>query len=253
MFIDNAISDYLKDIDDHIYTKEEIEDMVDKIIKDAQLDDYYNGIRFTTDNNDDMGSYNFLSKIIKIYYEHVIWIAEDDFDELGLTKNRNAFINLSILETLFHEITHVIQNFIITESDWPLAPLLRLDVLYFNEHIVSDEDYTRYHDYFLYERDANATALEHLLYIIRRYVKDDEIFECFKERLHSFMVEGYSKDGDIVTSPIEFIFKNLYKLDVPCVQNMDLYDRMKLGFIVSKEEYDRYINNRNRIILAKLS
>lgn len=253
MVMENAISSYLKKINDHIYTKDEIEAMVESIIKVSELEDYYKGIRFTMDNNDDIGSYNFLSKLIKIYYDHVIWIAEDDFDELGLEENRIAFINLSILETLFHEITHVIQNYIAFESDWALAPLVRLDIIYFNEHIVSDENYTKYHDLFLYERDANVTALEHVLYIIRRYVKDDAIFECFKERLHGFLIEGYSKEDDTITSPMEFVFKELYGLEIPCVHNMDLYDRMKLGFMITKEEYDRYVNNKNRIILAKLS
>lgn len=253
MVIMESISSYLEAIKDHIYTIDELKMMVESIIQESELDDYYSDIEFTMQSNADIGSYNFASKIIKLFYEHIIWIAEDDFDELKLNKNKIAFINLSILEALFHEITHVIQNYIAFESNWALAPLVRLDIICFNEHVVSDEDYTKYHDFFLYERDANATALEHVLYIIRKYVHDDDIFECFKERLHGFLIDGYSKEENQIISPIEFVFKELYKLEVPCVHNMDLYDRIKLGFMITKEEYDRYINNKNKIILAKLS
>lgn len=246
-----GISEYLGKLNHHIFSIEELKNMTYKLIEYIEIEDYFSGISFIIENNTDLGTYNFMTKEMKLHRKHLIWTAEDDFANSHLTNNRIAFINLSILEALFHEICHAIQNYVAFDANWPLSPLLKLDIVSFYNHTVSDEDYDKYHDAFLYEREANTTAIENILCIIKQYLQDDELYEYFRDRLHGFMIESYQKDGEKIISPIELIYTNIYGLEPPCVHNMDLYDRIKLGFAVSKEEYEQYIRNKNEMILAK--
>lgn len=250
MFLE-VISKYLGRLNEHILSVEELKDITYTLVENFELKDYFSGIEFNIPNNTDLGTYNFITKKMRLHRKHLIWMAEDDYKRSKLTSNRITFINLSILEALFHEMVHAMQNYIAFDANWTLSPLLKMDIVSFYNHTVSDEDYDAYHNAFPYERDANATAIEYILYIIQNYVHDDELYEYFKNRLHGFMIEHYQKDGDNITSPIEFVYTDIYGLAVPCVHNMDLYDRIKLGFNVSAEEYDQYIRNKNEMILAK--
>lgn len=250
MYIYEGMDEYLNKLNGHIFSREEIEDIAYLLIDFIEIDDYVSDIIFDVPGID-FGTYNFYTKEIKFSYDNLVQIGDIDYKSSSLTDNRNAFINMTMLQTLFHEILHAMQNYIAFNTDWPLAPLLKLDIVYFDDHTISDEDYDRYHDLFLIEREANITALENILSIIKKHLKDEELYEYFKNRLDGFMIDCYYKDGDTVTSPIEFVYGDLYGLEAPCVHNMDLYDRIKLGFKISVSEYDQFIKDKDNLILAK--
>ena len=245
-----GIKKYIKDIDKHIYTKEEIRDMAYELVSFAELDDYFEDLIFSSDDNNNLGSYNYSTKIIKFKYDDILEIAKNDFEN-GIGNDEIVFTNLCLLEALFHEMMHVIQNHVAFATDWPLSVLVKIDILLFADHTISDEEYDEFHDFFMIEREAMISALENILLIIRYYVKNSETYELFKGRLEAFIRQGYAKIDGKVISPMEYVYQNIYDLEPPVISNMALYDRMKLGFPISVKEYNKYLASTKGMSILK--
>ena len=249
MIFINTSDNFHGNLNDHILSKNEIEAYVFNIINKYGLDYYITDVEFIDDNNN-LGSYSFDTAIIKINIPKIIEEAKRLYEENKIDKNPILFINLNILEATLHEVMHGIQNYHLNESNIAYNILYAREIAYTN--IISDELYDKYYYLFSYERDAIITSIENILQIIKTHYPDNErTFTYFLSNLYRYLVLGYTVDLYNIKSPAEKLSEELYHDSTPILSNIDLYDRMKLGYQVSYRKYKNFKRNKVRKILSK--
>lgn len=235
----------LKKINTKVFSEKDIKEYIDTLVDYMELNNYYKGTRFVKGDRP-LATYSFNTLLIKIHLYQLLKIANTDYLYYKYQCQKPLFINLAILETVYHEVIHIFQNYVFKESDFPLRQLFGNDIMYLNSLDSKDNTYTNYHDFFVIERDANIAAVENILRIIKVYIDSPLLFDLYMERLKSFLIIGYD-----TTSPIEKIYKDLYYMDPPIIENVDLYDRIRLGFQLSDKELECWNNSQHKIILEK--
>lgn len=253
MIIAVLLNKIIPKINKEILSKELIEEYVSSLIDYLELYEFYNGIIFVPRNFSDLASYNFHTLKVKINIDRIIKEANLRYHFTNLSNKKIVFINLAILEALYHEVIHIFQNYVLTCTDWGFAELFKKDVYYLNNLDETEETnklYSNYHDLFVIERDANITSFENILHIIIENLHDEDLKEYFLRVLSSALMYGYDFNGSS-TSPMKTIFEELYLEDTPVVENLDLYDRIKYGFQINKKEYKWFKKNNKGLILSK--
>ena len=146
----------------------------------------------------------------------------------------------------------MVQNHLITESNLPIASVFRSELeLFGNDNEYLMKYYQQHYSSFIFEREANICSTENILRIIIDHCYDEHIYKHYFELLKSELLSGYEKSVLSVYSPIERIYDDLIKLKTPEIDDISLYDRIKLGFQVSKRDYEEFANNIDSIILSK--
>ena len=166
--------------------------------------------------------------------------------------HRESMINLFILKTLIHEITHIYHNYLISECDNDIAKVFYVELEYFqtDSDLVSDQYQTHYNK-LIFERDANISAIENILRIIKKYINDPKLYEYYLNTLKEYLLAGYEEDGDKIISPIEVVYRDLLQQGMIEADNIDLYDRIKLGFQVSDDDMRYFVENIDAIVKTK--
>lgn len=240
----------LTNINNHIYTELELKKYIYALIDYLEVKNYFRGVLFNNPNVKGLATYSFKTKKIKINYNLIINEAKKEYTNSGLQSKRITFINLELLQAIYHEVMHVIHNYMAFDSDYPIGYLYLVDIKALNETNISDEEYMQIHDLMLIEREANITSLENILIIIKKYIKDNKLFCYYLNKLRDFMLDGYQIDKEII-SPMEYLYKEIYHLEVPHIGNIDLYDKIKLGIPINKNDLRTYMNKETYIILKK--
>lgn len=229
-----------RDIDLVIYS------IQDKTIK---KDTNYKNDPYVIENSSKiLSTYSFFDKVMKIDFDNIINEAyeyfDNDEDELTL------FINMCIIECLIHEIVHVYQNYAIHETNYSLYQLMALELSRFE--IMDDQEYDKFYNTFIFEREAIITTYEALMMISKVFLQNDALFEYYKDCLSKVLLGGYKvKKSRKVTSPLEIKYKQLFKKSVPEVASLDIYETLKFGFPVTYQEYCNFQKNNSEIILRK--
>lgn len=242
----------LRKIEDHVFTEDEIKKYIYDLINYLELNDYFRGVLFNSVKLNGLASYSFKTKKIKISLELIEKEAVLEYENANFSKKLIAFINLELLQAIYHEITHVIHNYMAFDANLSIGYLFYVDIVTLNNSDISDEEYDRIHDLMVIERDANITSIENILLIIKKYLKSDKLYAYYEEKLKTFMLDGYSNDETVI-SPIEFLYDEIYHLELPNVDNIDLYERMKLGLPLKKKDIKTFMNNGGHIISKKIS
>lgn len=253
MIIAVLLNKIIPKINKEILSKELIEEYVTSLIDYLELYEFYSGIIFVPKNFSDLASYNFHTLKIRMNINRIIKEANLRYHFTKLSDKKILFINLAILEALYHEVIHIFQNYVLTCTNWGFAELFKKDVHYLNSLDETDEAtkiYSNYHDLFVIERDANITSFENILHIVIENLNDEELKQYFLEVLSSSLMYGYDFNGSS-TSPLKTIFEELYLEDAPNVENLDLYDKIKYGFQIGKSEYKWFKKNSKGLILSK--
>lgn len=242
----------LTNIEKHIYSELEIKKYIYALVDYLEVNAYFRGVIFNSPNTKGLATYSFKSQKIKINYELILKEAISEYGNAKMSKKIIPFINLEILQVIYHEVMHIIHNYMAFDAEYPIGYLYLVDIASLNSLDINDEEYMRIHDLMVIEREANINSLENILIIIKKYLHDDKLFEYYLDKLRDFMLEGYQVDKEVI-SPMEYLYKEVYHLEVPIVSNIDLYDKIKLGLPISKNNLRTYTNKERDIIIKKIT
>lgn len=250
MFLAIDAHHILSNIEEHVLIDKEIKAYIYALVNFLGLNSYFKGVIIKSLEEKALATYSFETFKIKMDSEFIKKMAISEYEHSDLRKTIIAFINLEILQAIYHEVTHIVHNYMAFGTEVSIGCLFRIDIFALNELNISDEEYEIIHDLMTIERDANITSLENILIIIKKYIKNSNLFEYYLRKLQTFMLEGYEIKKDIV-SPMEVLYSDVYHLELPDVSNIDLYDRIKLGLPLAKKDVRTYKNNERYIILKK--
>ena len=248
IFVDLS-SEFYRSLSNHILSDNEIEKYVFDLINYLEIEDYILDVEFVN-AMDSYGSYSFENLTIKLDVPRIVQDAKMIYKINHINENEILFINLNILQAVLHEVVHGIQNCNLNEFDYAYNILYAKELAYKDK--MSEELYSKYYYLFSYERDAIITSLENVLHIIKNYQKDSErTFTYFLSDLYKFMILGYTVNMFGIKSPAEKLYEDVYHENTPTLSNIDIYDKMKLGYQVSPKKFRRFKKNRIRKILSK--
>lgn len=250
MFLAIDAHHILSNIEKHVLTDKEIKSYIYALVDYLDVGDYFKGVIIKSLVGRSLATYSFETLKIKMDTDFIKMVATKEYEQANLRKIIIAFTNLEILQAIYHEVTHVVHNYIAFGTNIPIGYLYRVDICALNELEISDEDYEKIHDLMTIEREANITSLENILLIIKKYIGNDNLFEYHLRKLQTFMLDGYEIKKEII-SPMEVLYQNIYQLNIPSVANIDLYDQIKLGLPIEKKDIRTYRNNERYIILKK--
>ena len=247
---------------DRIFTDEDINEFVNFHMHRAKLDDYIKKIIIKEEiDGENLSVYNLKTRELTIYRERIIKDAEEwlddfkrDFDSPLSTyfmdeKNIIFFINLNILNSLVHELCHVVQNKIIHTCHSKYQELIEEEYLFYQ---LEPDYYEKYYQCFTFEREAIACSFEAILLIIRQNTKDNCLFDFFLEEFKYHLVSGYTLENNKLTAPAEVIQKGFLKIKKIHKPSDDIYEKLKFGYPIPKKTYQDFLDNGNHYISEKL-
>lgn len=241
-------NELLTKIDKVIFSQEDIKTYLLDLINYLGLHDYTSDIIFDDISNDTLATYCFHTRKIKININNIIRDAKSIYPFID-DNNLILFINLSFIEAILHEVVHIFQNYLFNNENYSLLQL------YLKEFIAADkmeeDDYSIYYNCFIFEREAIVTSLENILIILKNFIKNDKLFEYYLEQLTQYLTIGYKSNNQSIVSPIEILFNYYFKESVPTITNLDIYDTLKLGFQINKDNFILYNNKARNLILEK--
>lgn len=231
----------ISQIKKHQYlTEDAITEYVDELIKMMDLHDYYAGIDFVDNyKRNAVTIYSFETKIITFSFNEVKIIVNEIIKNNNLNVNNIDFFNIYCILNLLHEVIHIVQYYLIGETDWAIAELFYQELMLVSK-MKDNEIYDNYHDLFAFERDAILTSLETIESILDEYFDFKEIREFIHTMLIYHLEYGYFCYED-AHSPMELIFQDLFKIDAPTLENLDDYNMIKLGCSINEENYQECI------------
>ena len=249
----STIYNYLYDkITLNVFSEDDIKFYINDIVSFLELNEYLADIVFIPDRYKNLGSYHLGERKMNIAIKAIVNEARLVLNMMDDKPHQESMINLFILKTLLHEITHIYHNYLITECDSDIAKVFYLELAYFqSDSEIVAQQYEKHYSKLIFERDANITSVENILRIIKKYVNDPMLYDYYFEYLKHYLLSGYSEDNDTITSPIEIVYGDILHQDMIVADNIDLYDRFRLGFQVNRDEMSYFKDNIDTIIKAK--
>ena len=232
-------------------TINELKAYVLKIIDYLDLKDYVNDIVDT--DLTDMACYNTKDKIIKVNVKGINKVSKYNYLFNELSANKNLYINLSLLVSIFHEITHIIQYYLVDNDS---EDRVNLPTLYYREfssiNEMSSSNYAKYYYCIILEREADITAYENIIHMIYHYFnQEQELFTSFLKELRHVLTIEYVVDNGKVYSPLNTLYSGYYHEATPRIEGLDTYDALKLGTNVSLDDYNNFLSHSDEIINNK--
>lgn len=232
-----------------------IDSIISIIIKEEKLIEYVKDIDYNYQNIA-LASYFYESRILKFNinkmikdYSDIYKIHKRIYDTSSDYFDKYLFICLSVLEVIFHEIEHVIQNK--KANTLPQDSFERKLIEINNIAIeVYPSVYKKHHDLFSIEREANIISCNK----IRTFLDMSEIttkyfMNIFNSKYNRLIKEYYSKNscpllelltitgGKISYSGISITRNNTNKILMKTKRNLSLEERLIKGLPLNKEEY----------------
>lgn len=233
---------YDKTIDNKILDSKDIEKILEILVVEKRLNDYILNISIQQIRNSNLASYSTYTKKITIYTEMINQMVKD-IEKNILNINvfeATLYKNLSILQTLLHEVEHANQQKNAYNDNTLEALIIRLSYLVnngYNEHL---------YEYCPEERLAEIKTFEEIFILVshinKKLITLPDIIEM--ERLKR-QLRGYHYKNNFVTIPIVDYFTignkkellDTFNLSNDCLENYTLNDRCKYGFPISINEY----------------
>lgn len=237
---------FIDKIYESVFDKNDVLNFIKGFVKYLKLDDYLSDVVFKYFKNGNLATYNRKTKVISVSLEAIIddakALCEDDVSDKIL------FINIMVILTLVHEITHINQVAHMKDNN-PISKILKSDFTLID--ILTPEEYKYYYGYFTCERDAIVTSLEYVLYLLKNILKHENMFNYFFELLADNLTNGYEIKRKKEISPIQIINKRFSKKVFSSLSYLDIYDSLKYGLPLSKEKLDNFMENKKLIIIQK--
>lgn len=244
MYINDIL---LKKISTSIYDEADIRIFIKELVSHLGLDEYLSEISFDYKDPYSMAIYYRDSRFLKIDLDSLIEDANSLYDRDN-DEEKILFINVMILLTLVHEVVHMHQASRRNDTTG-IYKIISKEVQLLQ--ILSDEEYDEYYIYFSSEREANITSFEAILYLLSTKLKNDALFEYMLDCLTNELLSGYKRKAKKFISPMQVISSRFSKRAFNVIKNEDIYNSLKYGYPVAKEEYDKFKNNSKEIILEK--
>lgn len=254
---------YDKTIDNKILDSKDIEKILEILVVEKRLNDYILNISIQQIRSNNLASYSTYTKKITIYTEMINKMVKD-IEKNILNINvfeATLYKNLSILQTLLHEVEHANQQKIAYNDNTLEALIIRLSYLVnngYNENL---------YEYCPEERLAEIKTFDEIFILVnhinKKLITLPDIIEM--ERLKR-QLRGYHYKNNFITIPIVDYFTignkkellDTFDLSNACLENYTLSDRCKYGFPISINEYGTSMkklvlslqkNFNNRIII----
>lgn len=157
----------LSNLESHILTDREIKSYVYALVNYLELNDYFKGVIIKSLEERTLATYNFQTLKVKIDADYIKKVAVLEYEHANLRKIIIAFTNLEILQAIYHEVSHIIHNYMAFGTEVPIGYLYRTDIGALNILDISDDEYDRIHGFMIIEREANINALENILIVIK--------------------------------------------------------------------------------------
>ena len=221
-----------------------IDSIISIIIREEKLIEYVKDIDYNYQNIA-LASYFYESRILKFNinkmikdYSDIYKIHKRIYDTSSDYFDKYLFICLSVLEVIFHEIEHVIQNKKVNTlpQDNFERKLIEINNIAIE---VCPSVYKKHHDLFSIEREANIISCNK----IRTYLRISEIttkyfMNVFNSKYSCPLLDLLTiTGGKISYSGISITRNNTNKILMKTKRNLSLEERLIKGLPLNKEEY----------------
>lgn len=231
-----------------ILNKEDILAFINGFLKYLNIESYLKETKFLDfDNKNDLAYYDWDNLILKIDYDNLIKDADVLYEGEDKT-DYVLFINVMILLSLVHEITHIYQNAHRYDGTI-ITNIINSNLNLFD--ILEKKEYDEYWSLFLVERDAIVTSYEYIIILLKTIIKNERMYHYFLEELADNLTCGYRVRLKEITSPLQIVNKRFSKSVNPKLSKYDIYDSLKYGFPITKKEYLDFRKEKEKIILLK--
>lgn len=232
-----------------IFNFNDVKNFIEGFCGYTNISSYLNNINPKKLANDNLAMYDIITHDLNIDLDAIINDAKDGYGKED-SSELVLFINIMIIYTLVHEITHIYQRSI--ENNGGVIPnIIRAEFNLVN--ILDKNEYYKYWSYFTFEREATFNANEYVLFLLRTVVKNEEMYEYFRDNYVDLLISGYSFKNDYVSSPLQVINKRFRKKMLPKICLNDIYLSLKYGFPITKDEYQHYKENGGEIVDKKIT
>ena len=246
----DLVSKYLLDrITYDIFNREDIEIYLIEITNKLKIERLLDEPRFVSDI-DKLARYNFNSRVLDINRNAIIDKANRIYEDLHDNgENRTIFINLYIYAIIAKQIVHIKQNYNIRKCKTQLDEHMKAEILYYSllDETIDSSDRA----YFAFEREAIVTALEAVLYIIKNYLYNENIYRFFRDWLIDTLLYGYKVDKKEMVTPSDYINNNITKIKASFKPKYDIYSMLKYGFPLPIWKFNYFKKKGNEIIAKK--
>lgn len=239
---------FIDKIYESVFDKNDVLNFIKGFVKYLKIDDYLSDVVFKYLKKGNLAIYNRKTKVVSVSLEAIIDDAKALCEEN--VPDKILFINIMIILTLVHEITHINQVAHMKDNN-PISMILKRDFTLID--ILTPEEYEYYYGYFTCERDAIITSLEYVLYLLKNILKQEKMFNYFFEILSDNLTNGYEIKRKKEISPIQIINKRFSKKTFPSLTYLDIYDSLKYGLPLSKDKLDNFTENKKLIIIQKIN
>ncbi len=229
-----------------VFTKEDIETYIEELVNFIGCREYYKGIKIDDIRDGTLITYNYHTYKMRVFYKMMLTQGRLDAKYI----NRDDYIlvtNILIIHTIIHEVIHIFQNYCYHNKNYQFLEVLFRQLKYADN--CDNKTYNNYYSCFTFERDADSIAYENTLVILRYLVKDAGLFLYYLELFKQTIIAGYQLRQNILYSPIELIYQDLFKEEPPEIEIVEPYQSLKLGLKVSKRQYNNFKRNYQSIII----
>lgn len=246
----NYINDkIISKINSDIFDENDVKSFILGFINFLGLEDYLVDIIIDNLNNKKiLAKYDFETMNLRVDLVATIEDAKDGYASSS-DGELILFVNIMILFSLTHEITHIYQN--AHKKDQGIySYIIRREFSLFK--ILSFDEYYKYWGLFTAEREAVINSFEYVLFVLRNFTNNNEMYEYFLENLICNLTEGYKIKKGKIEAPVQFINRRFIKGILPVFNSNDIYTSLKYGYPVDKEELKIYKENKEEIVEKKL-
>lgn len=232
-----------------IFTKNDIELFIRGFLSFLGISNELKCINYVIDRKGNLARYNYITHNLNIDYDALI----DDANE-GYGKDSDyeliLFTNIMIILSLVHEITHIYQYAHKDDNSLPYNIMKREFGLF---KILEDEEYNKYWGYFTCEREAVINSYEYVLFLLRTVIKNEEMYDYFFSNLVDSLISCYKVKSKEVISPLQVINKRFRNKSTQPINLNDIYESLKYGYPINREEYEYYKKNKEIIVTKKIT
>ena len=129
----------LSNIENHVLTDREIKLYMYALVNYLELNDYFKGLIIKSLEEKSLATYSFKTLKIKMDADFIRKVATREYEQANLRKLIIAFTNLEILQAIYHEVIHIVHNYMAFGTEIPIGFLYRVDICALNELNLSDD------------------------------------------------------------------------------------------------------------------
>lgn len=245
-YLNNELNSKIKTT---IFSKDDIEIFISGFLDFLGISHELECINYIKYTNGNLAKYNYIIHILNIDYDGLISDAKEGYGK-DTDDEKILFINIMIILSLVHEITHIYQYAHKDDNRLPYNIIKKEFGLF---KILEDDEYNKYWGYFTCEREAVINSYEYVLFLLRTVIKNEEMYDYFFSNLVDSLTSCYKARKKEVKSPLQIINKRFRNKSTLPINLNDIYESLKYGYPISRDDYDNYIENKDKIVTKKIT